>query len=205
METLIIFLGVFVPVGWGIWRLVRHTRDTIGTNSPVKVKRNYQIDAWAYFLTFDNAFLCLVLIAGSFFLVAAFTIPMAPDTGYPFVGRLLLFSLSCIMIGLSLYVLLIDANHWKYAEGVIIETFPEEHELELTFGDSRLRLKEGDITRVLITSNEGAKMPITYTTYYLANGDYFILPYKMPGAWVIQEYFKKIPTEFKRKRFPFIP
>lgn len=205
METLIIFLGVFVPVGWGIWRLVRHTRDTIGTNSPVKVRRIYRIGGWAYFLTFDNAFLCLMLIAGSFFLVAAATIPMASDIGYPLIGRLLLFSLGSILIGIALYLLLIDVNHWKYADGVIIETFPEEHELEITFSDTKLRLEEGDIARVLITSNNGAKMPITYRTYYLTNGDYFILPDKMPGAWVIQEYFKKIPAEFKHKRFPFIP
>jgi hypothetical protein len=24
------------------------------------------------------------------------------------------------------------------------------------------------------------------------------------GVWVVQEYFKKIPAEYKHKRFPFI-
>lgn len=204
METLIIFLGVFLPVGWGIWRMVRHTRDTIGTNSPMKVKRVYQIDRWEYFVTFDNVMLCFFGIAGFFLLTGAFTFHFVPETN-AFIGSVFVFTLSGLIVGMTLNMLLMDANHWKYADGVTIETFPEEHELELTFGGSKLRLKEGDIERVLVTSNNGSKMPVTYATYYLTNGDYFILPYKMPGAWVVQEYFKKIPTEFKHKRFPFIP
>lgn len=203
METLIIFLGVFVPVGWGIWRLVRQTRDTIGTNSPVKVKRIYQIDRWAYFVTFDNIMFCFMGMMGFVLLIVTFTFPFVPETN-AFIGKTLALILCGLIIGLTLNAFLIDINHWKYVEGVVIETFPKEHELELTFGDSKLRLREGDIIRVLITGNQGAKRSITYTTYYLANGDSFVLPDKMPGAWVIQEYFKKIPTEFKYKLFPFI-
>lgn len=202
METLIIFLGVFVPVGWGIWRLVRHTRDTIGTNSPVKVKRIYQIDRWAYFVTLDNAMFCFFGLMAFIMSIGAFTFTFVPETN-AFIGRILMFALSGLIIGLTLNMFLIDMNHWKYTKGVIIETFPEEHELEMTFGDTKLRLRNGDIIKMVVTGRQG-KMPITYTTYYLANGDSFILPYKMPGAWVIQEYFKKIPTEFKYQRFPFI-
>lgn len=203
METLIIFLGVFLPVGWGIWRLVRVTRDTIGTNSPVKVKRIYQAGTWDFFVNFDTVILGLFGITAPFFLRSAFTIQVSPEDFHPWVGRLMLFALGCLLIGMNLFIISITLNHWKYADGVVIETFPDKHELEITFGDSKRRLKEGDISRVLVTSNE-AKMRITFMTYYLTNGDHFILPEKMPGAWVIQEYFKKVPTEFKRKRFPFI-
>jgi hypothetical protein len=203
METVIIFLGVFLPVGWGICQLVKHTRDTIGTNSPMKVKRIYRISGWAYFLTFDNAMFVAFGGMGFMLLTGAFISHFVPETN-AIIGRIFLFSVGAIIIGISLGTLLIHINHWKYTDGVIMETFPDEHELELTFGDSKLRLKEGDITRVLVTSNNGAKMPITYTTYFLANGDHFILSYKMPGTWVVKEYFKKIPTEYKYKRFPFI-
>ena len=202
METIIVFLLIFLPFAWGIWRLLRHTRDTVGTNSPVKVKRIYQIKPWAYFTTFDNAMMCMGVGMGFLFLRGAFTFHFVPESG-DIVGRIIAFVLGALLFGLGLVIILVDLNHWKYVDDAIIETFPEEHELEMTFGDTKLRLRNGDIIKMVVTGRQG-KMPITYTTYYLANGDYFILPHKMPGAWVIQEYFKKIPTEFKYQRFPFI-
>ncbi|WP_019944754.1 hypothetical protein [Dyadobacter beijingensis] len=203
METLIIFLGVFLPVAWGIWRLVQYTKDTIGTNSPVKVKRTYRAKSWTYFATFDNVMLYLVGMIGFFLVRGTFTFHFVPENN-AFIGRIFVFTVGALLVGGSLCMLLIDLNHWKYARGVVIETFPERHELEITFEDAKLRLKEGDIVRILVTG-QITKMHITYTTFHLDNGHHFILPYKMPGIWVIQEYFKKIPTEFRHKRFPFIP
>lgn len=202
METLIIVLGVLVPVGWGIWWLVQHTKNTIGTNSPLKVKRIYQINSWLYFLTLDNAAFVVFGGMGVMLLMGAFVFHFVPETN-ALPGRVFVFSVGAIIVGVSLGTLLIHINHWKYTEGVIIETFPEEHELEITFGDTKLRLRESDIEKIRITGQQ-SKMNITYTTYFLRNGDHFILSYKMPGAWVIREYFKKIPVEYKHKRFPFI-
>lgn len=202
METVIVFLLIFLPFAWGMWRLLRHTRDTIGANSPVKVKRVYQIQPWSYFVTFDNLMLCLMGGLGVLFLKGAFTFYFVPESG-AIIGRLIMFILGMLFLGFGLVIILLDLNHWKYVDEAVIETFPEEHELEITFGGSKLRLKNGDIIKMMVTGRQG-KMPITYTTYYLANGDHFILPHKMPGAWVIEEYFKKIPVEYKRKVFPFI-
>lgn len=203
METLIIFLIIFVPFGWVMWRLLRFTKNTIGTNSPMKVKRIYHMKARPYFLKFDNffAFFCIVFALLMFWSITRAR--MAPDITYPVLARTSLLLGMAALAGLGVTVFLVDLNHWKYVGGVVLETFPEEHELEITFPNTKLRLKEGDIVRVLITSNE-AKMRISFMTYYLANGAHFILSDKMPGVWVIHEYFKKIPVEYKHKVFPFI-
>lgn len=203
METTIVFLLIFLPFAWGVWRLLRHTRDTIGTKSPVKVKRIFRIKPWTYFATFDNLLMCMFGGMGLLFLKDVFTFHFVQESG-DIIGKIILFALGAMFFGFALVIILIDLNHWKYVNGVMIETFPEEHELELAFGETKLRLKNEDIVKIRVTGRNG-KMPITYTTYYLANGDHFILPCKMPGAWVVEEYFKKIPSEFKHKLFPFIP
>ncbi len=193
-----------MPFGLFMWMVLRYTRNTVGTNSPVKVKRIYEIGPERYFLKFDNFFALFCIGFGLLLFRTILISRMAPDITYPGLVRGTLLIGMAGIAALGVVSLAIDFNHWKYVDGTILETFPEEHELELTLGDTRLRLREGDITRVLVTSNN-AKMRVSFITYYLANGDHFILSDKMPGVWVIHEYFKKIPTEYREKRFPFIP
>ncbi|MPR33831.1 hypothetical protein [Salmonirosea aquatica] len=52
MGTLLIFLFIFGLFAWGIWRLLRLTRDTVGGNSPLKVRRVYQVSKRGYFMGF---------------------------------------------------------------------------------------------------------------------------------------------------------
>lgn len=203
MHTLIIFLIIFASFGWVMWGLLRFTRNTIGENSPLKVSRVYRIAARPYFLKFENFFAVFCIVFGLFLFRVVLTSRMGADITFPELTRGVLLVVAALFAALGVVILSIDLNHWKYVNGVVLETFPEEHELEITLTETKLRLKEGDIVRVLITSND-AKMRISFMTYYLTNGDYFILSDKMPGVWVIHEYFKKIPAEYKHKVFPFI-
>lgn len=203
MHTLIIFLIIFASFGWVIWGLLRYTRNTIGENSPLKVSRVYRIAARPYFLKFDNFFAAFCIVFGLFLFRVVLTSRMGADITYPELTRGILLVVAGLFVALGVVILSIDLNHWKYVNGVVLETFPEEHELEITLTEAKLRLKEGDIVRVLVTSND-AKMRISFMTYYLTNGGYFILSDKMPGTRVIQEYFKKIPAEYEHKVFPFI-
>ncbi|QRR03032.1 hypothetical protein [Dyadobacter sandarakinus] len=203
MDTLIVFLIIFVPASLILWWMLRHTRDTIGSNSPLKVKRTYKITAWYYFLTSSNLPGYFMLPIGSMLLKLIFTIYIGPDVSYQILVWLLLLVTSLACIGLGLFVIVMDLNHWNNVQGVTIETFPEEHELEITFSDSSLRLKNGDIERIVVVHNN-AKARFAFTRYYLTNGDYFVLSDKMPGDWVIHEYFKKIPATFCVTAFPLI-
>jgi len=188
---------------WCIWQLLSYTRNTIGGNSPLKVTRVYQISELAYFTKLDNLFSYSFLVLGLMFFKLIFTLRTAPDSANPWMGYLVAITFGFIFLTIGIFYLILDLNHWKYTEDVILTTHPELHELELTFSDITLRIKDGDIQRVVVIQNQ-AKIRYCYQTYFLQNGDHFILSDRMPGNWVIHEFFKKIPVEYHYKSFPYI-
>jgi len=203
METLVVFLIVFLPFGWFMWVTLRFTRDTIGENSPLKVRRIYYITEWQYFVNLNSLMLYFLMGMGVILLRLSFTMYVSYTVSNPLLARLFVLFLAIELLVLSIYMIAIDINHWKYIQGVVIETIPEEHALEITFTDEVYRIRAGDITRAAIISN-GNRHQIGYAIYYFSNGDYFIIPDAMPGSWVIREYFKDIPVNRIRQRFPFI-
>ena len=203
MDTFFIFFFVFGIFVWCIWQLLSYTRNTIGGNSPLKVTRVYQISELAYFTKLDNLFSYSFLVLGLMFFKLIFTLRTAPDSANPWMGYLVAITFGFIFLTIGIFYLILDLNHWKYTEDVILTTHPELHELELTFSDITLRIKDGDIQRVVVIQNQ-AKIRFCYHTYFLQNGDHFILSDRMPGNWVIHEFFKKIPVEYHYKSFPYI-
>lgn len=201
MNTFLIFVFVFGIFGWCIWKLLNFTKNTIGDNSPLKVVRVYQIPEWRYFLKFENLFIYYILVFGLFMMKASFSIHTSELNLT--LTRLLVFCFGLFFLSVCTVHLSLDINHWKYVRNIIIETNPVDHELNLHFPDHTLILRDGDIEKVLITANE-AKMRFGYMTYFLKNGGQFILSDKMPGIEVIHEYFKKIPIEYRKERFPYI-
>lgn len=201
MNTFLIFLFVFGLFGWCIWKLLNFTKNTIGDNSPLKVVRVYQIAEWQYFMKFESLFIYYMLVFGLLMMKASFFIHTSVLN--LFLSRLLIFGFGLAMLAVCFLYLTLDINYWKYTRDIILETNPVDHELNLHFPDRTVILRDGDIEKVLITSNE-VKMRFSYMTYFLKNGDQFILSDKMPGIEVIQEYFKKIPVEYRKERFPYI-
>lgn len=118
-------------------------------------------------------------------------------------GYVVVITVTLLLLSVVTFFMILDLNHWKYTENVRLTTNPDQHELELTFSGIVLRIRDGDIQKVLVTQNQ-AKLRFCYHTYFLQNGDHFILTDRMPGNWVIQEYFKKIPVEYHYKSFPYI-
>lgn len=201
MDTFLIFAFVFGISGWGIWRLLIYTRDTIGENSPLKVVRVYQIAEWQYFLKFENLFIYYLLGASLLILKAAFS-TFTSEINLA-LTRLILFAFGMIPLGACVFFLILDINHWKSIRNVILETDPEAHELHLYFPYQTITIRNGDLEKVIVTSNE-ARARITYMTYFLKNGQRFVLSDKMPGIEVILEYFKKTPIEYRKDAFPYI-
>lgn len=201
METLIVFSIIFVPMGWVIWRMIRFTRDTVGTNSPLKVKRIYKTTFWSYFANADSFFTLHAFILGGILmnavLFARFSMPN------PGLGRMVMCLLALIMLGLGLAVLTVNLNHWHHVRGAIITTFPEEHELHIDVGDTSFRLKDGDLIKITIRHNDG-KLQLGFAKFYLANGNSFILSNKNSGMWVVREFFKRVPVEYEECHLPLI-
>lgn len=201
MNTFLIFFFVFGIFAWCIWKLLNYTRNTIGENSPLKVVRVYQIGEWQYFLKFENLVFYYMLVIGFLTAKAAFSI-LTSDINLA-LTRILIFIFGLIPMAGSVFYFVLDFNHWENIRNVILTTNPVAHELELTFPHGTLLLRDGDLEKVVITYNE-AKLRFSYLTYYLKDGRQFTLSDRMPGIEVIQEYFRKIPTEYCKKGFPYI-
>lgn len=204
METLIPFLIVFVPFGWFMWKVLRYTRDTIGSNSPMRVSRFYKTSAWWYFVRMDNLFVFYALLMGVFFYKISLFGYFSYTVDHQTLIRFGMLIASVFFLAFGLVILALELNHWYYVRDITIETFPESHELEIAFKEVVLRLQDGDIKKLEVYHNNAHRMPLGYAKCYLANGDHFIIPSYTRGEWVIMEYFKKIPTEEVIRRFPFI-
>lgn len=201
MGTLLVFLIVFIPMGWVFWRLLRFTRNTIGTNSPLKVQRIYQTTFRSFFVRLESVFVLICLFMGFVILKASlFATFSGPD---PMIGRTILIISGFALLCTGMFTLVIDLNHWPYARGVVITTLPDEHELDIQLPDTTLRIKEGDIRKITMYHNEG-KLQHGFAQFQLNNGNSFLLPFKTEGIWVINEYFKGIPMENHIQHVPLI-
>ena len=115
MGTLLLFFFIFSLFGWGIWRLLRLTRDTVGKNSPLKVQRTYYVSAREYFTRLDmllNYWIYLAFPLMLYLLVRTALLNLTSESLYI---AILVFS---ILVFLYLYgayrLLCLDMNYWKH-------------------------------------------------------------------------------------------
>ena len=181
-----------------------YTKNTIGENSPLKVKRTYQITVWQYFSRFNPLAAYYFVTMGFVILKMIFVTEIPLPENYRLLIYLILICTGLLFFFSGIYSLIIQVNHWKYTNGVVLITNPKAGELHLKFSHTDLTLQEGDLKKIVTVSNLSQKMRFCYVTYYLKNGDHFILSENMPGIWVIREYFKKVPVEYVYHRFPYI-
>lgn len=201
METLFIFALIFVPVGWLMWRMLRFTRDTIGTHSPLKVQRIYHTSLRSFFPILDYLFVVTMLIFGAAVLYAVIFARFSMSN--PWLARISMLLVIPLPFGLAILVTIVDISHFIYVGRVTISTFPDWHELEITFNGQIRRLRDGDLERIEIIHNN-AKLQLGFARYYLRDGDWFILSLRTKGIWVIQEYFKTVPVEYSISTYPLI-
>jgi len=188
-------------MGWLIWRMIRFTRDTIGTNSPMKVQRIYRTTAQSFFFRSEYLFVLMGLIMFGVTMHAVFFARFS--TPYPEIGRAVVFLLSLASLAVPGMIVSVDLNHWPYSRGVVITSLPDVHQLEIELSDAVVVLKEGDISRIEIFHNN-RKLQLGFAIFYLTSGSHFILPFKTEGMWVIQEYFKGLPVEYFDRLVPLI-
>ena len=197
-----LFLFIFGLFGWGIWRLLRLTRNTVGENSPLKVRRLYQVSKRRYFLGFYGIMGFISIVQGIAFFLVVIRVPPSTDLVHPVFFHFLLFLIFAGSTGLGVLAFALLLNHWPYARGVSITTNPVDHSLEIRLRDRVLTLREGDIERIEAVVHK-ARMGSSYQIYYLSNGDRFLLPDRV--RWdIIHEYFPKIPFSASYSYFGFI-
>lgn len=204
METVLIFGLIFGLFAWGMFKLLRFTRDTVGDNSPLKVQRVYQTSARRYFLGFDGIMAFLSGLMGVILLIQLLSFTFSADSSQLPVMYFALFLGPASLMGLSAFTFALLLNHWPYVRDVVIVTSPVDHSVSITFRDRELTLRENDIESVE-TVLSTSRMNYYYSTYYLSNGDRFVLSSRLPGQEVIQEYFPQVPYSGSYTQYGFIP
>lgn len=207
METVLIFVLIFGLFAWGMFKLLRFTRNTVGENSPLKVRRVYRISESKYFLSFDSLFVYfLAYFTLHWIYIVAFVLPTSTIADgvslwpiYGISGLLLLLLSSLAWYGLSL-----TFNYWKYTKNVSLCFDPETKTLRVTSDNGEQLIRDGDIESVEIVSNQNHKFYYGYYKFRLADGNELILTEKTPGVWAIFEYFKELPRVYHKRRFPII-
>ncbi|MBU1822297.1 MAG: hypothetical protein KKG00_12415 [Bacteroidetes bacterium] len=203
METLLIFLFFFGLFAWGMWKLLRFTRDTVGENSPLKVQRVYQISGLRYFLGFDGINAIFLALLGVILIFQLTTIPFTISLSYPSLMYVLIGLVLFMLFGGSTLVFALLINHWPYANGVIIVTHPADHAIEITIHGRTLTVLKGNIERIESVYST-SKAGYAYSTYFLVNGESFILSSRVPGQDVIREYFPETPISGSYSQYGFI-
>lgn len=201
--SFLIFAFIFGIFGWAIWGLLKYTDDTVGKHSPFKISRSYKITAFQYFTRFENWAMYYIGLTGFYCLIR---VPYASShSAYSFDWRITtaLILISLVMIAPFIVYLYLDLNYWQFTKSVRITYHPDEKTVEIYFPEKTYLIQEGDIKNIE-TLSSGGKIRFGYSIYSLMNGDSFILTDRTPGTWAIQEYFKKIPSQWTEKRFPVI-
>jgi hypothetical protein len=203
MDVFLIFLFVFGFAAWGLWQLYLVSRNTYGDNSPLKVERSYQISASRYFISLEYFSSYLFLALAGTFLYLLFTMNFSSSGSDAWLGFMLMLTGFGVLVFLSIYNFLLLHNYWKYTKGVVITSVPDKHEIQLDIGGREVTLKKDTIASLTVVTNN-SRNSFTHFIYHLNNGEIFILTDRMPGLWVIHEYFKKIPAQQTIKLFPYI-
>jgi len=203
MDTFILLVVIFGLFAWGLWWLLKYTRDTVGENSPLKASRVYQVSELKYFTGFDGIMASLMVLMGVILFVQLARMPLPVNDSHSIFFYLVFFVAPLSLLGLGALSFTLQLNHWPYVRDVVIKTNPDDHSLEITFGDRSLTVREGDIERIHAVHGK-ARISYGYWTYYLSDGDHFIMSSRMPGEEVILEYFPKVPFSISYGKFGFI-
>ncbi len=203
MDIVVIFVLIFGFFAWGIWRLLKYSRDTFGENSPLKVSRVYVISELRYFTGFEGIITFVFFLMAMAFPFMIFRITVSSNDS-PMLTYIMMFLGLIVFLGGAVLNLILLLNNWKYMKGVVITTYPDEHAVEVKLPDRTFMLYSGDLERVDTLSGE-SRASNWYHTYHLKNGEQFILSGRMPGCDVIGEYFPEVETTWTRKRFVFLP
>lgn len=199
MDTFIIFTVIFGLFGAMIWVFYNTIQGTYGKNSPLKVQRSYSISELKYFTKIDTVYIYYIIVI-SILILRAILISgqFRGNDFWPALAFLIVF-VSFIIC--SIYFIHIDILYWKKTKGVTLHFVPDSKQIIFEFPDRQYIVSEGDIERIEDTTT-GGKIRIGFTTYYLKNGDSFILTDRIGGQWAIRELFKHIPYNIIYKGFP---
>lgn len=206
MGTVLLFLFIFGLFGWGIWRLLRLTRDTVGENSPLKVQRTYYVSAREYFTRLDMVLNYCFYLGFPLILYLLVRTALLNLIGEPLYIVLFVFSILVFLYLHGAYRLLcLDMNYWEHTREKTLFFDPVDYSITVVAPNRTLHIKQGDV--LLIESYYSDIRPYTTYNYYrlkLNNDDEIILTNRSKGLWALFEYCRAVPHKHFKQRFPLI-
>lgn len=203
-ETLFVvtFLMVLLlgPFAFIIYSLLKHSKET---NTVLHTPCTFQTSAFEYFFSLDIIF-GAYLALGSLVFSSSIGIKISVTTFPHWYVYATLCIVIMMMIGGSIYILYLSFNYWEYTKNVILSFEPETKSIFIQTSSKELVIREGDIEKVEVFTNDNYKLPFSYYRFKLKNDEELLLTCKTKGVLGIFEYFKKIPTLENIKRFPII-
>jgi hypothetical protein len=107
--TLLIFLFFFGLFAWGMWKLLRFTRDTVGENSPLKSIAG--ISGLMYFLDFDEIKAIFLGLIGVTLIGQLSATSFTTDVSHPRLTYLLIVLMPVMSFGWSALMIALLMNH----------------------------------------------------------------------------------------------
>jgi len=195
---MVLLLGPFAFI---IYSLLKHSKEA---NSVLYTPRTFHTSVFEYFFSLDIIFGAYLAVIGSLVFSSSIDIKISVTT----VPHWCVYATLCIvimmMIGGSIYILYLSYNYWEYTKNVILSFEPETKSIFIQTSSKEFVIREGDIEKVEVFTNDNYKLPFSYYRFKLKNDEELLLTCKTKGVLGIFEYFKKIPIVENIKRFPII-
>ncbi|MCF0057809.1 hypothetical protein [Dyadobacter sp. CY356] len=196
--TMVLLLGPFALM---IYFLLKHSKET---NSIFSTPRTFQTSVFDYFFSLDIIFGAYLAVMGTLIFSSLIRTTISAFTVHHWWVYVTFFTVIGIMIGGSFYILYLSFNYWKHTRNVILSFEPETKTIFIQTPSKEYIIREHDIKKVEVFTNDNYKMPFCYYRLNFTSGEELILTSKTKGVLWIFEYFNKIPREEIIKRFPII-
>jgi|GEM_PF-5235088 len=186
MNVLFIFLAVFVPFLYLVWRLIVYTRNTIGENSPFAIAKTYK----GRLSRLDKLEVTFLVLQLCFFIGLIIIVLLAALDFDPFVGMacLVIVCLAIFILYQSIVFLVTIRDHWLNDRMYTITLLPEGRRVVLE--TQQISFSAEDVQSVTIVSNGHSRFNKSYYHFKLADANPFVISTTHPVMDVLVDFLR---------------
>ncbi len=202
MGTFLLFASVFLVFGWFTYRMIRYTRDSVGTDSPLERAVVYRYSEWD-FLSWRQTPL---IVSISLFLVWIFWVLLANlNTATSPWQYVIVFSMLALCAG-YFYLLnklfLLEEQLWTIIRDTSLTLDPAMQSITVHRSGTSTVLTASTVA--LIESHITGRSTYHHFRFVDHTGrDTFFYDYGKGLGFAIEAYFKAVPMKWVEHKFPF--
>lgn len=200
MNVLFIFLAVFIPFLYFVWKLIVYTRNTVGGNSPFAIAKTYKGEL-TRFNMLEVTFLVLQVCFSIGLIIIVLLAAMDFD---PVVGMacLVIVCLAIFILYQSIVFLVTIRDHWLNDRKYTVTLFPEGRRVVLE--NQQISFSAEDVQSVTIVSNGHLRFNKSYYHFKLANANPFVISTSHPVMDVLVDFLRLKDDKFTYEQ-DFLP